>query len=285
MSARRKPPVLARTVAALRRARAGLAGPVGFVPTMGALHEGHLSLFRRARRECRSTVASIFVNPTQFGPNEDFERYPRDLERDLEACRSEGVDLVFAPPVAEMYPEGFATAVEVEGPAEGLEGALRPGHFRGVATVCTRLFLLVAPDVAYFGWKDMQQYCVLKRMVEDLGFPLELRPCEVVRAADGVALSSRCRYLSPEERELAPALYRALLRAREAYRLGERDPQALVRAATEAVPEAFDLEYVALRREEDFGEPEAAGPGVRILIAARLGSTRLIDNIPLEAGG
>ncbi len=271
-----------RGVEGLRGARAGLEGSVGFVPTMGALHEGHFHLMRRARDECDRLVVSIFVNPKQFGPGEDLEAYPRDEAADLAACESLGADLVFLPPVEEMYPEDFATRIEVGGPALGLEGAHRPGHFDGVATVCARLFGLVRPDRAYFGWKDMQQFCVLRRLVADLALPLVLVPCEIVREPDGLALSSRNRYLSPADRKRAPGLHAALQAARRAFLAGERRGAVLLETARRALPETFEPAYFALRREADFTEPkDPVGEGVRILAAARLGRTRLLDNLPL----
>jgi len=199
------------TVAEMRAARRELAAPVGFVPTMGYLHEGHLSLARAARGECANVVASIFVNPTQFGPSEDLSRYPRDLPGDLDLLASAGVDLVFAPSTAEIYPAGFVTHVEPGGVVtERLEAASRPGHFRGVATVVTKLFGVVAPDVAYFGQKDAQQVAVIRRMIADLNLPVELRVLPTVRERDGLAMSSRNAYLNAEDRAAATILHRSL---------------------------------------------------------------------------
>ncbi|MCR4394819.1 MAG: pantoate--beta-alanine ligase, partial [Dehalococcoidales bacterium] len=194
------------TIAELKQYRYNLKGTVGFVPTMGYLHEGHLSLVRRSRSENDYTVVSIFVNPTQFGPNEDFDRYPRDYPRDFALLEKENVDCVFLPPVKEMYPEGYSTWVDVYKVTERLEGAIRPGHFRGVATVVTKLFNIVQPDRAYFGQKDAQQCVVIKKMVADLNMNLEIVICPTVREPDGLAMSSRNVYLSPEERQQAPVL-------------------------------------------------------------------------------
>ena len=203
---------------------------VGLVPTMGALHAGHVSLIRTAREENAFVVVSIFVNPTQFGPGEDFERYPRPLGDDLEICRQEGVDLVFAPTPEEMYPEGFATTVHVAGLTEKMCGAARPGHFDGVATVVAKLLGIVAPDAAYFGEKDAQQLAVIRRMAADLDLAPEIRACPLVRDADGLATSSRNRYLAPEERARALVLSRALAEARQALADGERDASRLARS-------------------------------------------------------
>src|SRR5262245_1825717 len=226
-----KPPVAA-TVAEVRRAvaearRRGLT--VGLVPTMGALHEGHISLIRAARAETGFMVVSIFVNPTQFGTNEDFSRYPRPLEQDLEACGREGVDLAFVPEPATVSPPGFRTFVEVHGLQDVLCGASRPGHFRGVATVVLKLFNTVQPDVAYFGQKDAQQARIIRQMVRDLDVPVEVRVCPIVRAADGLALSSRNQYLDPEQRRHATVLHRALAEARARIEGGERDAAAVRR--------------------------------------------------------
>ena len=254
----------------------------GLVPTMGALHEGHLSLMRRARAECGYVVVSIFVNPTQFPPGEDFERYPRDLEGDLAKAAQVGVDLIFAPPTSEIYPPGDSTFVEVTGPlVECLCGPHRPGHFRGVATVCAKLFNIVAPDRAYFGEKDYQQLLVIRRMVEDLRLPLEIVPMPTVREPDGLAMSSRNQYLSAEERRAAAVLYRALSAARERARAGERDATALVaavRQATEAEP-LVRLQYVELRDAETLAEIRRLDRPAVLALAAFVGAARLIDNI------
>ena len=256
---------------------------VGFVPTMGALHEGHGSLIDACRRECDRCVVSIFVNPLQFGPSEDFERYPRDLEADLAFCRARGVDVVFAPSVEEMYPEPPLTFVVVEQLSEPLCGRSRPGHFRGVATVCAKLFHIVQPDVAYFGQKDAQQATILRRMVEDLNFPLQIRVLPTVREPDGLALSSRNRYLSAGEREAAGCLFLALSEAAELARKGERDAAVLVAAMAREIgaTQGVRLDYAAVVDEATFEEVrEVRGPA-RALVAAWVGSTRLIDNLPL----
>ena len=275
------------TVAEVRAARAALAGPVGLVPTMGALHEGHLSLVRAARAECASVLMSIFVNPTQFGPHEDLSRYPRPIERDLQLAEDAGVNLVFNPPVEEVYPPGFSTYVEVEGPSRRWEGERRPGHFRGVATVVAKLFTVTQPDRAYFGQKDFQQLAVVRRMVTDLNLPLQVVGCATVREPDGLALSSRNVYLSAEQRQHATALHTALMEGRRRLATGERDAPAL-RAAMERIlldTPGVSADYVAVV-DPDSLEPSAGeiGPNQRVhaLIAARLGTVRLIDNMALS---
>jgi pantoate--beta-alanine ligase len=237
-------------------------GTIGLVPTMGALHAGHAALFDAARPDCDVLVASIFVNPTQFSDPADLTAYPRDLERDVAFAAAHGVDVVFAPPAAEMYPEGFATWVEPQGAAEGLESASRPGHFRGVATVCLKLFNLVRPQIVWFGRKDAQQVAVVKQLVRDLNVPVEVRVVETARDHDGVAFSSRNGRLSKEDRLLARAIPRAL---------ETRDVDA-ARAVLAAAGVEFDYVEVA-----DFDGPT-------LLVAARVGSTRLIDNVPLPKG-
>ncbi|HSN74380.1 MAG TPA: pantoate--beta-alanine ligase, partial [Anaerolineae bacterium] len=211
----------------LRHARAALLGPVGLVPTMGYLHDGHVSLARRARSECASVAASIFVNPTQFGPSEDLASYPRDLPRDLALLEAAGVDLVWTPTPEIVYPAGFQTWVTVEEVTQPLEGAQRPTHFRGVTTVVAKLFNAFQPDRAYFGQKDAQQVAVIRQMVRDLNFPLEIVVCPTVREHDGLAMSSRNAYLDPEQRAAAPVLFHALSAAATAYAAGERDAEAL----------------------------------------------------------
>jgi pantoate--beta-alanine ligase len=276
------------TVDAFRAARAGAPEPVGLVPTMGALHEGHLSLARRARAACATVAMSIFVNPAQFGPGEDLTRYPRPLERDLELAAGAGVDLVFHPPLEEMYPPDFATAVEVGGPARRWEGEHRPGHFRGVATVVARLLGVVGPQKAYFGEKDWQQLCVVRRLVADLAIPVEIVGCPIVREPDGLALSSRNVYLGPEERQYATALSRALRAGRARVAAGERDAEAVRRAMERVLLDTPGVvpDYVAV---VDAGSLEPLtrleGPArpARALIAARLGGVRLIDNASLPA--
>jgi len=278
---------LFRTSAELRVWRSQQASrSVGFVPTMGYLHEGHLALVRRARAENETVVVSIFVNPLQFGPQEDYDRYPRDLDRDLYLLEREGVDAVFAPSVSEMYPSGFSTAVVVTGPiAERLEGEARPGHFRGVATVVTRLFGLVQPQRAYFGWKDAQQVLVVQRLVQDLALPVDIVPLPTVREADGLAMSSRNVYLSPEERVAASAIPRGLFAALERFRSGERAAAALrelVRRTLTTTP--VRLEYVSVSDLETFQEVEYVERPALLLVAAWIGTTRLIDNVLLDPG-
>ena len=259
---------------------------IGLVPTMGALHDGHLSLVREARRMCDVVIVSVFVNPTQFGPSEDFERYPRDLTGDTTKLADYNVDYIFAPPVEEVYPKGFATYVSVEGLSETMEGAARPGHFRGVATILTVLFNTVRPDFAFFGQKDAQQTLVVKRLVRDLAFDLEVAVLPTVREQSGLALSSRNAYLTDEQRKAAPVLYRALSQAREVYNEGERNAKRLaetVRAQVEAEPLAR-LEYVGVvdaDTMEKFDRIPEERP-VLIALAAQVGRTRLIDNIVIQ---
>ena len=271
-----------RTVSTVAELRAALPREgVGFVPTMGYLHRGHLALVERARRENPFVVVSVFVIPLQFGPGEDYHRYPRDLERDRALLQEAGVDLLFAPGVEEMYPEGFATRVQVEGPLTALwEGAVRPGHFQGVATVVARLFLLVQPQRAYFGEKDYQQLLVVRRMVRDLGFPVEVVGVPTVREEDGLALSSRNVYLSPETRKKAPVLYRALLAMREVAGQGGSVAEAL-RAGEEAlraVPE-FRKDYLAIVYPETLLPLSDWVAGARGIVAGRFPEARLIDNL------
>jgi pantoate--beta-alanine ligase len=258
---------------------------IGLVPTMGALHEGHLSLVREARRMCDVVVVTIFVNPTQFAPGEDFERYPRDLTKDTTILADYNVDYIFAPPPEEVYPKGFATYVTVEGLSEQLEGAARPGHFRGVATVLAVLFNVVRPDFAYFGQKDAQQTMVVRRLVRDLAFDTEVVVLPTVREESGLALSSRNAYLNGEERRAATVLYRALSRAEAAYMSGERSARKLaegVRAEIDSEPRAR-LEYVSVTDAETLERLDKLDDRpVLVAIAARIGQTRLIDNIVLN---
>ncbi len=256
---------------------------VGFVPTMGYLHEGHLSLVRRARQENDRVVVSIFVNPTQFGPNEDYNRYPRDLKRDMELLEPIGVDAVFHPTVEEMYPAGYKTYVEVEEITERLCGASRPGHFRGVCTVCTKLFNIVRPHRAYFGKKDFQQLVVIKNMVRDLNMGMEIVPVPIVREPDGLAMSSRNTYLNPEERKAATCLYRALKEAARLYEEGERSARVIRDAAVkviEAEPLAR-IDYVEVVDPETFLPVEEVSEGTLVALAVFVGPARLIDNTQL----
>jgi len=257
---------------------------VGFVPTMGNLHAGHQSLVRLARANAERVVASVFVNPTQFGPGEDFERYPRTPEDDAAGLEASGCDLLWRPSVATRYPFGVEATVQVRVPgvADVLEGAHRPGHFDGVATVVARLFNQVGPDVAVFGRKDYQQLAVIRYMAADLAFPLEIVAGETVREADGLALSSRNQYLSPEERATAPALQQALQALREALRAGAARNAAEADAADTLRRAGFDVDYIVVRRS-DLAEPAPGEGGALVaLAAARLGRTRLIDNLEFE---
>jgi pantoate--beta-alanine ligase len=272
------------TVAALRAERRGLVGPVGVVPTMGYLHDGHLALVRRARAECGATIVTLFVNPAQFGPNEDLARYPRDFERDRELCAREGVDVLFAPPVEEVYPGGFATQVEVEPLSRRWEGEHRPGHLRGVATVVAKLLLMTGADRAYFGEKDYQQLQVVTRLARDLNIPVEIVGCPTVREADGLALSSRNVYLTAEERPRAVSLSRGLRAAQRAYAAGERSGERLEALIGGAVRAAgLSLDYAVVVDPETLEPLDEVGGRARALVAARLGRVRLIDNTPLPA--
>jgi pantoate--beta-alanine ligase len=276
-----------RTVAELRAELAAAPRPLGLVPTMGALHEGHASLVRAARRSCRTVVVSAFVNPAQFAAGEDLDAYPRDEQRDRELAAAAGADLIFAPPVAEVYPPGFATAVEVSGLTEVLEGDPRargPGHFRGVTTMVAKLLNMVGPDVAYFGQKDAQQALVVRRLVRDLDFPTQVEVRPTVRADDGVALSSRNAYLEPDDRARAAALPRALRAAEDLVAGGEREAHAILAAArAELDRTGVEPEYLALVDASDLS-PLAVIEGTALLaVAARVGAARLIDNVLLEA--
>jgi pantoate--beta-alanine ligase len=275
--------IVVRTRAELREARAALASPVGFVPTMGALHEGHASLVRRARAECQSVAASIFVNPTQFGANEDLGRYPRDEAGDLALLESLGVDLAFLPAVEEIYPPGASMSVDVGRLGDVLEGAARPGHFRGVATVVTILFNLVAPDRAYFGQKDGQQSVVVRRLVRDLGLPVEIVICPTVREADGLAVSSRNRFLTADERAQAPTLHRALQAAADALASGEKSADRLraLMTAELATASLGSVDYVSLADAETLAELEVVDRPALASLAVRFPSARLIDCQPL----
>ena len=279
--------MVVHTIEEVRRnvARARAEGKrIGFVPTMGALHSGHAALVERSVAECGYTVVSVFVNKLQFGPGEDFDKYPRTLEADAALCRKVGADLVFAPSHAEMYPAEPRSFVEVEGLTEGLCGRYRPGHFRGVTTVVTKLFHIVGPDVAYFGEKDAQQLFVIRRMVRDLDFPVEIRSVPTVREKDGLAMSSRNRYLSPEERAAAPALYRGLCRARELATAGEQDAERLKAAVREEIAREplMREQYVELVDLDEL-KPVAKVDGKALLAAAVfVGETRLIDNVVID---
>ncbi|UPG88671.1 pantoate--beta-alanine ligase [Luteibacter aegosomaticola] len=258
---------------------------VGFVPTMGNLHEGHHSLLKLARARADRVVASVFVNPTQFGPGEDFERYPRTLAQDQVGLAEAGCDVLFAPEVATMYPFGAAgsVSIHVPGVTETLEGAHRPGHFDGVATVVSKLFHLVQPDFAVFGQKDFQQLKVIERMVRDLSLPVKIMSGPTLRDEDGLAKSSRNQYLTPAERQRAPQIYATLTQMRDLFRQGH-NWQALEQAARARLERAgFVPDYVAIRRADDLAEPgQDEREGLVALVAARLGATRLIDNLPFD---
>jgi pantoate--beta-alanine ligase len=259
---------------------------IGLVPTMGALHEGHLSLVREARRMCDVVVVSVFVNPAQFGPGEDFERYPRDLTKDTALLTDYNVDFIFAPPVEEIYPKGFSTYVNVDGVANQLEGAARPGHFRGVATIVTILLNVVRPDFAFFGQKDAQQAVIIRRLVRDLAFDTEIIVLPTVREDSGLAMSSRNLYLKPEEQQAAAVIHRALAKAKETYKAGERHANklaGLVRAAIETEPLAR-VDYVNITDAETLESIEKVDDrAVLVTVAAYIGKTRLIDNTVLNS--
>ncbi len=288
---RRDPPltpvVVAESVADLRSnvVRAHRGGQtIGFVPTMGALHAGHVSLIERARAECDVVVVSIFVNPTQFGPNEDFQRYPRPRELDLKICGDAGADIVFYPTVDDMYPPGYRTFVEVQGLSEILEGAIRPGHFRGVATVVTKLFLLVQADKAYFGQKDYQQQLLIRIMTRELNSPTEIVTCQTLRDPDGLAMSSRNAYLSSAERVQGLCLWRALDGVRKLIEAGERDLAKLQQSLVDVIS-AIDgvvIDYAVIVDAGTLASLTAAVPEMVALVAIRVGKTRLIDNLVLR---
>ncbi|HEY4668711.1 MAG TPA: pantoate--beta-alanine ligase [Tepidiformaceae bacterium] len=273
------------TPRAMRSWRRAEGGTVGLVPTMGYLHEGHLTLVRRAVEENRRTVVSIFVNPTQFGPGEDFERYPRDEVRDLALLRECGVDAVYLPSAVEMYPQDFQTVVDVEQVTQRLEGAARPGHFRGVTTIVLKLLNAVEPDRAYFGRKDAQQLRVVQRMVEDLNVPSEIVPCDIVREADGLAMSSRNVYLTPEQRAAVPVINHALTEACARFDAGERSApviRSLVSELIAAEPLAA-IEYVSLADDRTLDELDGAiDRPVLLSVVIRFGQTRLLDNVELQ---
>jgi pantoate--beta-alanine ligase len=252
----------------------------GFVPTMGALHEGHISLVAAARASCDAVAASIFVNPTQFGPNEDLAKYPRAFDRDCELLEREGVELLFAPAAEEMYPAGGVTWVTVEGLSDKLDGRSRPGHFRGVTTVVAKLFHIVEPDAAYLGQKDAAQLAIIRRMTRDLNLPVEIVACPIFREADGLAMSSRNAYLDPQQRKQALVLSRALARVKELVDAGERDPVKLIAAgrAQFAAEPAVRLDYFEVVNPETLDSVADISAGALVAVAAFFGSTRLIDN-------
>ena len=269
------------TLPEMRATRKILQGTVGFVPTMGFLHAGHTSLVHSAKAGCTNVVVSIFVNPTQFGPNEDLAKYPRDLPRDLSMLESLGVDLVWVPTVEEMYPSGYQTWVDVENLTLGLEGEVRPGHFRGVATVVAKLFNTIRPDRAFFGQKDAQQAVVIRRMATDLDFPIEIVICPTIRDADGLAVSSRNMYLNSEERKAAPILFRALNAAKTAFKGGEREAESLRRIMRDILisEPLAKLQYVSCADYDILEELTVVQEKALLSMAVILGNTRLIDNL------
>ena len=275
---------IAETRAAARALK--LSGKkLGLVPTMGALHDGHLSLVQLAKQQCDAVAASIFVNPKQFGPNEDFTKYPRSSERDREMLEEEGVELLFAPSVEEMYPSGSTTFVNVEGLSERLDGVSRPGHFRGVATVVSKLFHIVEPDKAFFGQKDAAQVAIIKRMVHDLDLPVEIVVGPIVREPDGLAMSSRNAYLDAKQRKEALVLSRALKRVEASIREGEVDTNQLTNAAKRIFAEEPEVrvDYIAVVDPDTLDPINDVANGALIAVAAYLGSTRLIDNVVISA--
>jgi pantoate--beta-alanine ligase len=272
--------ILATTLEELRQARSLLDNPLGLVPTMGYLHAGHISLVERARAECASVGVSIFVNPTQFSPNEDLEKYPRNLDGDLKLLEAAGVDLVWMPTPEIVYPPGYQTWVDVEGLTSPLEGAMRPGHFRGVTTVVAKLFNAFQPQTAYFGQKDAQQAAVIRRMTRDLDFPVDVSICPTVREPDGLAMSSRNAYLNPEERQAATVLFRALSAARDAYESGAQDANLLRRVMTETIQAEplAKLQYLSCADYDSLEELNTVTAKALLSMAVYIGKTRLIDN-------
>ncbi len=259
---------------------------IGLVPTMGALHQGHLSLVRAAQAQSGFVAVSIFVNPLQFGPTEDFSKYPRTFERDRELLEQEGVDVIFAPSSAEMYPQGSVTYVHVEGLSERLDGKSRPGHFRGVTTVVAKLFHVLEPDVAFFGQKDAAQLAVIRRMVRDLNMPVDIVGCPIIREADGLAMSSRNAYLNPEQRQQALVLHRSLEEVQKRFALGERSTARLIEAGKQVLHQepAVRLDYFEVANPDTLEPVETVAHSSLVAVAAYVGNTRLIDNIILEAG-
>jgi pantoate--beta-alanine ligase len=272
------------TIAEMKQIRAKLAGTVGFVPTMGYLHEGHLELVRHAKAENGFAVVSIFVNPTQFGPKEDFEKYPRDTPRDLALLKDVGTDYVFMPTPADMYPPNFNSWVEVQQVTDRLEGAARPGHFRGVSTVVAKLFNIVQPTRSYFGQKDAQQCVVIKKMVKDLDMPLEMIIVPTVREQDGLAMSSRNVYLSPEMRQQAPVLYKSLQLAEKLWQQGEKDAAKIRQQMTALIQKQplAQIEYIDVADTETLAELKTIKTSALISMVVQFGNTRLLDNIILE---
>ncbi|MBU1259784.1 MAG: pantoate--beta-alanine ligase [Planctomycetes bacterium] len=278
---------IVKTIEQVRKvvSEAGMASrEIGLVPTMGALHEGHFSLIKAAKKQCDFVAVSIFVNPTQFGPGEDLAKYPRPFDADVKACKELGVDIIFAPSDKEMYPEKNITWVNVEKLSEPLCGKSRPGHFRGVATVCAKLFNIVQPDVAFFGQKDAQQAVIIQRMVADLNMPMEIVVCPTVRQIDGLAMSSRNKYLNDKERKDAALLYAALQEAEMLIGAGVRKSSELVREMEKIlkISKQIKVEYISIVNAQTLDEIDEVKGKVLIAIAAKLGSARLIDNIMLD---
>lgn len=276
-----------KSVRAMVKAARKAGRTIGLVPTMGALHQGHISLIERSVKMGDFVVVSIFVNPAQFGPGEDLSKYPRPLRVDLKICKARGVDAVFIPSAKEMYGYGVVTWVNVEKISELLCGRYRPGHFRGVATVCAKLFNIVGADIAYFGQKDAQQLVVIKRMVADLNIPIKIVACPTVRAADGLALSSRNQYLSPRERKDATCIYRSLSTAREMIKAGVTNPKTIIarmRKIINAAETLSSIDYISIVDADTLEDLSRITGRVLVAVAARFGSTRLIDNITVDAG-
>ena len=272
------------TITEMKKARHELKGTVGLFPTLGYLHDGHLSLVRRSRQENAHTLSSIFVNPTQFGPSEDFDGYPRDFARDLAMLEAEGVELVFMPSTKEMYPNGYSTWVNVEKLTERLEGASRPTHFRGVTTVVAKLFNILEPNRAYFGQKDAQQLAVIKKMVKDLNMNIEVVACPTVREPDGLAMSSRNVYLKPDERKAATVLYQSLKLAEKLYAQGERDACVLRNKMAEVIKEQplANIDYISIADNETLEELDTIKPPALVSLVVKIGKPRLLDNVVLK---
>ena len=257
---------------------------IGLVPTMGFLHEGHMSLVKRAVKDTDCVIVTIFVNPTQFGPKEDFKKYPRNMKKDLKLCEKEAVDIIFAPEAREMYPEGFATYVKVERITDMLCGASRPGHFRGVATVVAKLFNIIMPDIAYFGQKDGQQAAVIRRMTKDLDMQVKIRIMPIVREKDGLAMSSRNIYLNPEERAQALCIYKSLKLAQRLFNKGERNAKKIIKKMSQFINEnrKADIEYIAIVDAEELRDMKRISGQAMVSVAVKIGNTRLIDNVILN---
>ncbi|HEY95045.1 MAG TPA: pantoate--beta-alanine ligase [Dehalococcoidia bacterium] len=273
-----------KTISEVKKERHNLKGTVGLFPTLGFLHEGHLSLVRQSVRDNNFTISSVFVNPMQFGPSEDFDSYPRDFDRDLTMLEEEGVEFVFMPSTQEMYPEGYDTWVDIENITGKLEGASRPTHFRGVTTVVAKLFNILEPTRAYFGQKDAQQLAVIKKMVKELNMNLEVIACPTVREPDGLAMSSRNTYLKPDERKAATVLYRSLKLAEKLYFEGERDALKIRREMTSLIQQqpAANIDYISIADNETLDEVDKITRPVLVSLAVKIGKPRLIDNLVLE---